>query len=43
MGGGWETQQSCLPFMQTREALYQVLNYHTYEQTLDKLSEDGYD
>ncbi len=37
------TQQSCLPFMQTREALYQVLNYHTYEQTLDKLSEDGHD
>jgi methylisocitrate lyase len=31
------TQQSVLPEMQTREELYEFLNYHTYEQKLDDL------
>lgn len=31
------TQARALPEMQTREALYDVLNYHAYEQKLDEL------
>ena len=31
------TQAAVLPEMQTREALYEVLNYHAYEQKLDEL------
>jgi methylisocitrate lyase len=31
------TQQAVLPAMQTREELYEVLNYHAYEQLLDQL------
>jgi methylisocitrate lyase len=31
------TQTAVLPQMQTREELYQVLNYHAYEQKLDEL------
>lgn len=31
------TQASALPWMQTREELYGVLNYHAYEQKLDTL------
>ena len=31
------TQQQVVSKMQTREALYRHLNYHEYEQTLDKL------
>jgi methylisocitrate lyase len=31
------TQAALLPEMQTREDLYQVLNYHAYEQKLDEL------
>lgn len=31
------TQQSVIDQMQTREELYQVLNYHSYEQKLDNL------
>lgn len=33
------TQQSVLPLMQTRERLYEVINYHQYEQALDRLAE----
>lgn len=32
------TQQSVLPLMQTRERLYEVINYHQYEQALDRLN-----
>lgn len=35
------TQQDLLPMMQTREQLYDVLNYHDYEKKLDQLMEDG--
>jgi methylisocitrate lyase len=31
------TQKSVLPNMQTRDELYQVLDYHAYEQKLDRL------
>ena len=31
------TQQAVVPTMQTREELYEVLNYHTYERKLDAL------
>jgi len=31
------TQQSVLPLMQTRKELYSAINYHHYEQTLDRL------
>jgi len=31
------TQQSVLPYMQTRDELYEVLGYHAYEQKLDEL------
>src|SRR5688500_9897092 len=31
------TQQALLPEMQTREELYEFLNYHAYEQKLDEL------
>jgi methylisocitrate lyase len=31
------TQRSALPSMQTRDELYQALNYHAHEQLLDKL------
>lgn len=33
------SQASVLPHMQTRDALYEVLNYHHYEDILDKLRE----
>jgi methylisocitrate lyase len=33
------TQKNCLDEMQTRDELYDVLNYHQYEQTIDKLNE----
>ena len=35
------TQQSIVDRMQTREALYDFLDYHTYEQKLNSLFEDG--
>lgn len=35
------TQQSLLPTMQTRNQLYEVLNYHQYEQKLDELFAKG--
>ncbi|HEU5281190.1 MAG TPA: methylisocitrate lyase [Gammaproteobacteria bacterium] len=35
------TQSSLIPNMQTREALYDVLHYHAYEQKLDELFEEG--
>ena len=31
------TQKSVVPYMQTREELYQVLRYHDYEKKLDEL------
>jgi methylisocitrate lyase len=31
------TQQSVVPYMQTRAELYEVLGYHVYEQKLDEL------
>jgi methylisocitrate lyase len=31
------TQQSVVPYMQTRDELYEVLGYHAYEQKLDEL------
>ena len=31
------TQQSVLPYMQTRDELYEVLGYHDYEKKLDQL------
>ncbi len=33
------TQRSVLPTMQTRDELYQVLDYHAYERLLDELCE----
>ena len=33
------TQQDVLDLMQTRDQLYEVLNYHAYEQQLDRLFE----
>ncbi|HEA26758.1 MAG TPA: methylisocitrate lyase, partial [Ectothiorhodospiraceae bacterium] len=35
------TQQPQLEQMQTREELYEFLDYHTYEQKLDSLFADG--
>jgi methylisocitrate lyase len=35
------TQQSVLSQMQTREELYDVLNYYQYEQKLDDLFAKG--
>lgn len=34
------TQRQCLDQMQTRDALYETLDYMYYEKTLDQLSED---
>lgn len=34
-----KTQQNVIGMMQTREALYDTLNYHQYEETLDRLFE----
>lgn len=34
------TQKNLIDTMQTREALYQVLGYHVYEQKLDQLMEE---
>lgn len=34
------TQKSLLDEMQTREALYDVLNYHAYEKQIDKLNKE---
>jgi methylisocitrate lyase len=34
------SQQAAVPAMQTREELYEVLNYHAYEQLLDQLYPD---
>lgn len=34
-------QKSMVPRMQTREELYQYLNYHEYESTLDRLFKKG--
>src|SRR5690606_19417624 len=34
---GQGTQASSLPQMQTREELYQILNYYAYEEKLDEL------
>ena len=31
------TQKGLLPEMQTREELYDIIGYHEYEQTLDRL------
>ena len=35
------TQKSLLPEMQTREELYEVINYHSYEKKLDELFSRG--
>lgn len=35
------TQRELLPVMQTREALYERLGYHAYEQKLDELYREG--
>lgn len=35
------TQESVIPEMQTRDQLYDVLNYHQFEQTLDDLFAKG--
>jgi methylisocitrate lyase len=35
------TQKSVLPLMQTRDELYRYLDYHAYEQKLDKLFAKG--
>lgn len=35
------TQKGVLPTMQTREELYRYLDYHTYEETLDRLFAKG--
>lgn len=35
------TQSSLIPQMQTREELYKVLDYHSYEQKLDELFAQG--
>ena len=34
------TQKSLVEHMQTRDELYDILNYHQYEQKLDQLMED---
>ncbi|OGT38838.1 MAG: methylisocitrate lyase [Gammaproteobacteria bacterium RIFCSPHIGHO2_12_FULL_38_14] len=34
------TQKNLIPDMQTRESLYDVLNYHQYEQKLDQLFDE---
>jgi methylisocitrate lyase len=34
------TQEGLLDIMQTREELYEYLNYHSYEKKLDSLFED---
>jgi len=31
------TQERVVPLMQTRKELYDVLHYHRYEETLDRL------
>ena len=31
------TQKSVMPYMQTRDELYDVLGYHEYEKKLDEL------
>ena len=31
------TQKSVVPYMQTRDELYEVLGYHEYEKKLDEL------
>jgi methylisocitrate lyase len=33
------TQQSVLDLMQTRDELYKILDYHRYEERIDKLLE----
>jgi len=35
------TQKSSIPDMQTREELYEVINYHSYEKKLDELFSRG--
>jgi methylisocitrate lyase len=35
------TQKSLLPEMQTREELYEIINYHSYEKKLDELFSRG--
>jgi methylisocitrate lyase len=32
------SQKSCLDKMQTRDELYEMLNYHTFEEKLDSLN-----
>ena len=34
------TQEGLLDIMQTREELYEYLNYHSYEEKLDSLFKD---
>jgi methylisocitrate lyase len=34
------TQKSVVSAMQTREHLYEILNYHEYESKLDSFSKD---
>lgn len=34
------TQKQVLEIMQTRDELYEILDYHTYEQRLDQIQED---
>jgi len=36
------TQESMLPKMQTRDELYQILNYYAYEEKLDELFQSSY-
>ncbi len=35
------TQKALIADMQTREELYDILNYHTYEKKLDELFSRG--
>ena len=35
------TQKDVLPAMQTREELYEIINYHSYEKKLDDLFSRG--
>jgi len=35
------TQKASIPDMQTREELYEVINYHSYEKKLDELFSRG--
>lgn len=37
------SQQPCIEYMQSREALYQVLDYHAYEQRLDQFRENEHE